>query len=438
VPLLYLALILWLQPAGHLGTSEIAPWLGRLIYDDYDPAAYALRGLNATLGRTAGLTEEPKWLSEEAFCEALDYPPPTDTHEARYFLEYPHAALLLFRLGYVFGDSLQGVEVPAAVRDGRYHNLVGHWPRNDAERELWRRLRRALQVYTLIGTLCLLALMVVVHQGYEPGGRSSGPLVLLILPATLYFALLRFDIVPALLTASSLACVGRRWFLASAVLLGAASMVKVYPVLLAPLVARYLSAHRRTMLIWCAVYGATVLGFLLPPLLLSGWTATWGPYRYQLGREWDGWTLYGHVLPPFLGTKHWAASLFRLGTLVLAVLGLAWHRPENLTGLLQRGAIIVILFVSVQVFYSPQWILWFSPFLVPLARLHRPIFQLVIALDFVTFLTFPVVYDLPDITINWYLVQMLIYTRIVILALLVWNLWPAPRCGTAGVKVANP
>src|SRR5262245_57431448 len=60
VPFVYLAVILWLQPADHLGWGpDKAPWLGRLVYDDFDVTAYAVRGLNAHAGRTPGLEEEP-------------------------------------------------------------------------------------------------------------------------------------------------------------------------------------------------------------------------------------------------------------------------------------------------------------------------------------------------------------------------------------------
>ena len=54
VPPLYLALILWLQPGDHLGDPP-AGWPDeRLLYDDYDLTAFALRGLNAARGRTPG------------------------------------------------------------------------------------------------------------------------------------------------------------------------------------------------------------------------------------------------------------------------------------------------------------------------------------------------------------------------------------------------
>src|SRR5438552_660490 len=95
VPPLYLALIFSLQPANRLAHGD--PWLGRLFYDDYDIAAYLLRSLNAERGRKAG-GDEPAMVEAPQFVKELDS---TAKRQDRYFLEYPHAALLLFRLHFL-------------------------------------------------------------------------------------------------------------------------------------------------------------------------------------------------------------------------------------------------------------------------------------------------------------------------------------------------
>src|SRR5262249_46321941 len=59
LPPLALAVLVWLQPADHMGAfPDRAPWLGRLVYDDWDWSAVLLRGLNASLGRKAGRAGE--------------------------------------------------------------------------------------------------------------------------------------------------------------------------------------------------------------------------------------------------------------------------------------------------------------------------------------------------------------------------------------------
>jgi hypothetical protein len=256
--------------------------------------------------------------------------------------------------------------------------------------------------------------MAVLRLGYERGRRLSGPVALLLLPAALYFTANRFDIVPALLTALSLACLGRRWLVASAVFLAIGTMVKVYPVLLVPLVVRYLWDNRKAALVWTTAYGLTMAALLLPPLLQFGWESTWAPYHFQLSRAHLAvGTLYGRVLPEILAGQGVAARLFRTGSVVLVAAALSWHRPAGLAGLLRRGAVVLVVFVCLQVFYSPQWILWLSPLLIPLARLDRRVLWLTVALDLATYVSFPMVFD------SEFSLDPLTYMRVLILVALV-------------------
>jgi hypothetical protein len=430
VPFAYLAAILWLQPADHLGfCSGKAPWLGRLVYDDFDVTAYAVRGLNAHAGHVPGLDDEPA----ADLVAALDDPNwPSHDH---YYLEYPSATLLLFRLGW---DWQPDPHAPPAIYDAWYHQVVRHVPRNDTERAIWMQFRRAGQTYLVLMTLCCAALMAVLLVGYEPGGALAGGAVLMALPAALYFGVNRFDVLPALLTALSLACLGRRWVIASAALLAAAMMLKVYPVLLAPLILRYLWPDRRAALAWAAAFAATAGAIVLPPLLMWGWEPVWAPYRYQLTRGAFPPTVYDYILPESLGASDRTGQVFRLGTLAVTLLLLILRRPPDLASVLRRGAVILIVFVTLPVFYSPQWVLWLVPVLGPLTRRHRLVLVSAVALDVVTYVTFPVVMGLYDDSpylgsykatlLEWHeaLLAYLSYARFGILALLVLTLLLSP------------
>jgi hypothetical protein len=389
LPPLALAFVVWLQPDDHMGPyPDRAPWLRRSVYDDWDASALVLRGLNASLGRKPGLPEEPH-LSDEEFSAALTDP---DRRLAdRYFLEYPPAATWLFRLPFL----LRPLHPPAALCDASYGNILFHQPRGDVERGLWRDLRRAGQVLAALMVVCLLLLMALVRWGYEPGGGLSGPAWLLVLPGALYFTINRFDVLPALVTALSLACLGRRWLIASAVFLALATAVKVYPVLLAPLVFRYLWADRRAALAWAAAYAGAGVALLLPPLLAADWQAIVGPLQVQLSREPMGPTIYVN-LPAALSENGWVGRGFRFGTLALLMLALCWSRPPGLASVLRRGALALMAFTSLSVFYSPQWVLWFSPLLVPLAGKGRLLAALVAGLDVVTYLSFAVFMQYGD------------------------------------------
>jgi hypothetical protein len=248
------------------------------------------------------------------------------------------------------------------------------------------------------------------------------------LPAAVYFSLNRFDIVPALLTGLSLACLGRRCFLASGMVLGLATMTKVYPVVMAPLVLRYLlgPGNVRTLLAgvwrngslwaWSFGYFGTVVLCILPVLATADWEAFWAPYSIQLNRDPFLWTAYGYILPPQLGNNDLIGKVFRLGTQALILAALLCHPPADLAGLLRRCAVMVIVFVSLAVFYSPQWIVWFLPLLLPLTSRHPTLFWLVAALDLVTFWTWPLSLPIP------HSVHVLTYLRFAILGGMLWVL----------------
>jgi Glycosyltransferase family 87 len=396
VPLVYLVVIYWAEPENNMGDPVHFPKSGRLLYDDFDTTAYALRGLNATLGRTAGRLDPPPYHQADEYAEILRNDPTPADPAAPYFLEYPHAALWMFRLPYLLPPRVDPSQVPAAVADACHNDLVWHTPQNESERSLWGKFRQAIRVYNALGIACLLLLMAVLRRGYAPGNGSTAAAALLLLPATLYFSANRFDIVPALLTALSFACLGRKQTVGSAVFLGAATMIKLYPVLFTLLVLRYLG-DRRKATAWAVAYGLTLAAFLLPTLWQSGWEAAAVPYLYQLTRTMEGEFLnmssFGHGLPYRLGTDATWAKAFRTISLLAGILVTAWSKPPTLEALLRRAALVLLVFVSLQVFYSPQWIVWFTPLLLPLVRRHLPVALLFIVLDLTTYLTFPVVFD---------------------------------------------
>jgi hypothetical protein len=110
-----------------------------------------------------------------------------------------------------------------------------------------------------------------------------------------------------------------------------------------------------------------------------------------------------------------------------------------LSGLLRRAALILIVFVSLQVFYSPQWILWLSPLLIPLAGCRRPIFGLIVLVDVVTYLTFPVVFDLPSKPVKHVLSTFLVLARFGGLTALASTLWSAEFARSPQTEISeNP
>jgi hypothetical protein len=382
VPVVYVVVIVAAQPDDHLGPPDWAPELDHKLYDDFDPIVMVQHALSARLGQVAGLPTYPEACWEE-FAAELDSDRPPDP---QYCLEYPHAAVYVFRL-----DLLQPSppRIPAVVADRCFINLLHYRPESERDRELWRYLRRAIRIHYLVMLACFLGLVAVLRSGYEPGGGLSSNCLLMALPSAVFFSINRFDIVPALLTALSLWCLGRRRFAASAVFLALGAAVKVYPVLLSPLFVRYLWAERRAAVVWTLTFAAALGGLLAWPLLQFGWEAFAAPYRFQLSRVCTmAVTIYHSLLPESLSETTPVARGFRLGSVVVTIGLMVLPRMPDLAALLRRSAVVLIVFQCVQNFFSPQFYLWLLPLLLPLTARHRGLVWMVVGLDLLTFMGF--------------------------------------------------
>jgi hypothetical protein len=248
-----------------------------------------------------------------------------------------------------------------------------------------------------------------------------------------------------LLTAISFACLGRRWRAASAIALGLAVLVKVYPILFAPLIIRYLWPERREAFRWTGVFAATGLLAITPLLLGADLNAILAPYLYQLTREPEfGMTIYGCFLPMKMAEAP-IGPILRLGTLGLAMGAMLYYPISSLAGVLRRSAVVLLVFATFATFYSPQWVVWFAPLLFPLVRLDRRIGWAYAGLDVVTYLTFPVwfwvlgqvLWDALGITgteIHYQLGVGLRFLRFSFTAILAWQMvraeWPLILRGT--------
>ena len=356
-----------MHPDCLTGRGDVSFLARILVYDESDLGALVLRGANAHAGRLPGRLGEPPWTEPPELAAVLDAPPPPLA--PRYYLEYPTPTLLLFRLGYVFQSD---TALPPAVADSHHHAVAYYFPRTHAERELWQRFRTAGRFYATVMLAGLVGLMVVLARGYEPGGRLAGPVWLVALPGAVYFGLNRFDVLPALATAVGFACLGRNRPGWSGVWMAVGVLAKVYPVLFVPVVLRHLGPTRAGVAFLAGFAGTLLAGFGAA-WLATDWQGVVGPIRVQLSRELEqSWTFYGRVLPESLG--HWKEG--RLGILTFAVLAATAIRPRDLAGVLRRCCLVLVVFTGLAVFWSPQWVVWFLPLLVPLGWLAMPLITL--------------------------------------------------------------
>ena len=147
-------------------------------------------------------------------------------------------------------------------------------------------------------------------------------------------------------------------------------MIKVFPALLAPLFLRYLLGNRRKVILWGLVFGATVAVLFVPTVLRSGLTAATAPYRYQLSRELEFYSIYGWILPRALGTHAWKHVWFRDRHFRDCRSLCPAHRIDLKPSPTMRGS--SQLYSSFCNFSSRRsGILWLAPLLVPLARFNR-------------------------------------------------------------------
>ena len=92
---------------------------------------------------------------------------------------------------------------------------------------------------------------------------------------------------------------------------------------------------------------------------------------------------------------------------------------------------VLIVFIGLSVYFSPQWVLWLAPLCLPLARGNRLFTGLLIALDLATYFTFPVFSPVWG-PLDAGGVEHAVYARFAVLAaLVVVLLWQERRRGRA-------
>ena len=221
---------------------------------------------------------------------------------------------------------------------------------------------------------------------------------LLLLPAPLYFAFNRFDILPAYLTLLSYKILqDKRWDLA-AVLLGVGALTKWYPALLLP---AYLVYYYKTtgQIPWrlILIFGLTCLVIILPTLISGGMDALLVPYRFHMERGTETVslpTLFNHLIGNVFGKpinpKYLLPAFLLLQVSVVPFL--LWAQPDRPSKLLNWCILIICAFILFSRIYSPQWLLWLFPFSI-LAAQNKRDRGLLILFGVTTYIGFPVIWD---------------------------------------------
>lgn len=408
VAVAYIAAIFWLQPSSDLGNSGRLGYSSqRILYDDGDWAAIGLRALNADAGKKPGRSVDPCLLPPKPGTRARDAGPLVN--DSTYFLEYPYLVVQLFKMPLSFGLFSNHLRYSSDVLGACHWDFVWQRPLSEEDRDIRRELRNLIRIYQIGMFACLVFLIAVLRAGYNQSLRVTTD-ILFCLPAFLYFSLNRFDVIPSALTGLSLFLLARRRIALSGATLGLGAMVKVYPVLLVPLFVRFLLRQESQVVKWLLSFAGIVVVVLTWSMWRVGWSGTLLPFRYQLSRGLEPRSIYGLILPASLGTQSW--GWLRVA-IVLLVAALLVYRPvTNPISLLRRAAVVLIVFISLQVFFSPQWIVWLAPLLFPLASRNKTLLRWVILLDVAMYISFPVVYDQVGLAGRGHLLDMgLTYIR---------------------------
>ncbi len=224
-------------------------------------------------------------------------------------------------------------------------------------------------------------------------------------PAPVYYALYRFDLYPVLACFAFLFFLQKENHWIALFWLGICIALKGYAlVLLGPLFAflRYRVGFARAGL-WCAYALLPLVLSNLAVLLKIGYAEMIFPYQYQGARTLNGESSYDALVfivglaamePAAVLHDFFAQSRMHMAFQVLLVLTGTLLRPRTFLELARAFFFVLVGFISFSPFYSPQFVLW----IIPVACFLRPgpIHTWTIAFAWVSFLYFPILFDLKS------------------------------------------
>jgi hypothetical protein len=212
-------------------------------------------------------------------------------------------------------------------------------------------------------------------------------------PSPIYFALLRFDVYPAVATLMSLFAIRRTAYIEGAVWLGLAAALKGYALWMLPAHCMYMVSQRGFS--WAIKVGALgvapIILSLLITFIFAGQEGMIAPFTFQALRTLNGESTYDAFnylfnlsAIPDGSEVRWVAQSLQVGCALAA----AAMRPRSFDDLIDAFLLAILGFISFSVFYSPQYVLWLLP-LVSFSE-SRVMVISAIVLSWLTFLYFPI------------------------------------------------
>lgn len=283
------------------------------------------------------------------------------------FSEYPQIATYVFAIPHIITSGLEFLFGCQNINRKRAYEFI----------------------FSLMMAVCSAVLIILI---YNLRSQYKFWAFLLLLPASFYFTQNRFDILPSMLTIASLYLLFKDYFKLSFILLAVSVMTKWYAIILFPIfVTYYYSLHKQIHWKATASFFLTILVIILPTILISGWRDFLSPYAYHLNRAGNSESLF-YLFTLILKPLAFLSIPFLLLQFAIAAFSI-FAMINNKEKILVWSLLAILGFILFAKFYSPQWWLWISPFLIILARTKKDVI-LIFAFDLLTYIYFPFIYGL--------------------------------------------
>jgi hypothetical protein len=218
-------------------------------------------------------------------------------------------------------------------------------------------------------------------------------------PASIYFALYRFDIYPVVTTLLALFAIRRAAYIEGAIWLGVAAAFKGYALFMLPAFCVFMIYQRGLVVaFWLGALALapTVLA-LLATLTFTSWQEALAPFRYHAQRGGNDQSTYdaiNYLINYFFATqmKLNQIPLVPQSLQLASALGAAAMRPRTFEDLVNAFLFAVLGFMTFSAFYSPQFMLWILPLIC--FSDSRAIAILAIAFNWLTYIYFPILFHL--------------------------------------------
>jgi hypothetical protein len=276
--------------------------------------------------------------------------------------------------------------------------------------------------YAIIAFEMIVALYFVVKILTEsfPSVRKYHSLLML-LPPSLYFVLNRFDILPALLCLIALNLLQKKKWIFSSIILAIATFTKWYPVLIFPGFFVYASTQENKLQ-WKMIvsFVLTSLFIIIPTYFQGGMEAVLFPYQFHAIRGLEYVSvpvLINRLLVNVfnLSISQPGFSQFFFFLQILSPLLVLFLTINTIERLVKYCVIVIISFILFSRVNSPQWFLWFLPFMI-ISLKDKTDAWIIVIYSIATYLYFPIVFDwMGPLSVPS---QMLAISRYIILAII--------------------